>query len=173
MLAFTRKTDYALIALASLARGESEPLADGPAPLSARAIAERYAVPLPILMNVLKDLANAELIRSTRGAKGGYLLARPARHITVHDVVEAIEGRPSLAKCCDEPEEAPCQECVVEVQCPVTHSVRRLNERINHFLREVTLDDLMSGKPDSSRVVPLSSLRTPKERSRERARGKR
>lgn len=166
MLAFTRKTDYALIALAGLA-GARLPLDGQPAaPVSARAIAERYSVPLPILMNVLKDLAAAALIRSTRGAKGGYLLARPARHITVHDVVEAMEGRPSLAKCCDGQEAEPCQECVVEVQCPVTHSVRRLNERINRFLREVTLDDLMNGKPDASAVVPLSALRPPTERAR-------
>jgi len=168
MLAFTRKTDYALIALASLAReaGTGEP-----APQSARAIAERYTVSLPILMNVLKDLVGAGLVRSARGARGGYFLSRPARHVTVHDVVEAIEGRPSLAMCCDEHEAEPCQECVVEVQCPVTHAVRRLNERINRFLREVTLDDLMSGRPDSSPVVPLSALRTPRERSAPSARG--
>jgi Rrf2 family protein len=171
MIAFTRKTDYALIALASLARESRDPSAEA-APLSARAIAERYTVPLPILMNVLKDLASAELIRSTRGARGGYLLARLPRHSTVHDVVEAIEGKPVLTMCCDEAEAEPCQECRVEVQCPVTHSVRRLNERINRFLREVTLDDLLNGKPDSAPVVPLSVLRSPRERSREGARGK-
>ncbi len=171
MLAFTRKTDYALIALAELA-GADGPSAAAPAPVSARAIAARYTVPLPILMNVLKDLAAAELIRSTRGAKGGYLLARPARHITVHDVVEAMEGRPSLAKCCDEAEAQPCQECVVEVQCPVTHSVRRLNERINRFLREVTLHDLMTGKPEPPAIVPLTALRPTTERSPKRLRGK-
>ena len=79
MIAFTRKTDYALIALASLAQEAGDPgdPAAETAPLSARAIAERYAVPLPILMNVLKGLAGAELIRSTRGVKGGYILAAP------------------------------------------------------------------------------------------------
>ena len=156
MIAFTRKTDYALIALASLAQ-EADLAA--PAPLSARAIAARYTVPLPILMNVLKDLTAAELIRSTRGVKGGYELARPSRHITVHDVVEAIEGRPALAICCDESETEPCQECGVEVRCPVTHSVRRLNERINLFLRQVTLADLLDGKLETPSVVPVSVLR--------------
>ena len=174
MIAFTRKTDYALIALASLAQEAGDPgdPAAETAPLSARAIAERYAVPLPILMNVLKGLAGAELIRSTRGVKGGYILARLPRHITVHDVVEAIEGRPSLAMCCEDSEVEPCQECRVEDSCPVTHSVRRLNERINRFLREVTLDDLLAGKPDTAPVIPLSVLRSPKERPREGARGK-
>jgi Rrf2 family protein len=161
MIAFTRKTDYALIALASLAQ---EADLASPAPLSARAVAARYAVPLPILMNVLKDLTGAGLVRSTRGVKGGYELARPSRHITVHDVVEAIEGRPALAICCDESETEPCQECAVETRCPVTHSVRRLNDRINLFLRQVTLADLLDGKPDASTVVPLSVLRHPTTR---------
>ena len=166
MIAFTRKTDYALIALASLAQ-EADLAA--PAPLSARAIAARYTVPLPILMNVLKDLTAGQLVRSTRGVKGGYELARPSRHITVHDVVEAIEGRPALAICCDESETEPCQECGVEIRCPVTHSVRRLNERINLFLRQVTLADLLAGKLDAPSVVPVSVLRQPQARRQEDA----
>ncbi|MFN8176939.1 MAG: Rrf2 family transcriptional regulator [bacterium] len=156
VIAFTRKTDYALIALASLAQESPE---GAPAPLSARAIATRYSVPLPILMNVLKDLTGAELVRSTRGVKGGYVLARPSRQITVHDVVEAIEGRPSLVMCCDATEVEPCEPCGVEFHCPVTHAVRRLNERVNLFLRQVTLADLLDGKPLAPPVVPLATLR--------------
>ena len=49
----------------------------------------------------------------------------------------------------------------METRCPVTHSVRRLNDRINLFLRQVTLADLLDGKPDASTVVPLSVLRHP------------
>jgi len=155
MIAFTRKTDYALIALASLAQETGET----PAPLSARAIATRYSDPLPILMNVLKDLTSARLVQSTRGVRGGYALARPAQQITVHDVVEAIEGRPSLVMCCDENEAEPCEPCRVETHCPVTHAVRRLNDRVNLFLREVTLADLLHGKPLPPAVVPVSALR--------------
>lgn len=161
MIGFTRKTDYALIALASLAQEADR---EAPAPLSARAIAARYSVPLPVLMNVLKDLSGADLIRSTRGVKGGYVLARPSRHITVHDVVEAIQGRPALTMCCDEGEAEPCQACSVETRCPVTHSVRHLSERINLFLREVSLADLLDGKPEAPTVVPVSALRHPTPR---------
>ena len=169
-VAFTRKTDYALIALASLAQEDRGSNASAGA-LSARAIAERYSVPLPILMNVLKDLVGAEIVRSTRGVRGGYALARPSRSITVHDVVAAIEGQPALAMCCDDGEAEPCQECGVEIRCPVTHSVRRLNERINLFLRQVTLADLLDGNPLGSQVVPVSSLLKTPGRARPRAGG--
>jgi len=167
MIAFTRKTDYALIALASLAQ---EARQEPPSPLSARAIATRYSVPLPILMNVLKDLTGASLVRSTRGVKGGYVLARAAQLVTVHDVVEAIEGRPSLVMCCDGTEAEPCEPCGVELRCPVTHAVRRLNERVNLFLRQVTLADLLDGKPLAPPVIPVSTLTHPLPRAADGAR---
>ncbi|MCA9750590.1 MAG: Rrf2 family transcriptional regulator [Gemmatimonadetes bacterium] len=157
MFGFTRRTDYALVALAGLA---DEP---SPDPKSARSISERYGVPLPLLMNVLKDLVNGGIVSSTRGAKGGYSLARAPRGISVHDVVSAIEGPVSVTLCCDPAEAEPCQECSVEIHCPITHSVRRMNERIQDYLREVTLEHLMNDKSDvfapTSRLVPVTSLR--------------
>ena len=160
MFGFTRKTDYALVALASLAEesGRSDD------PQSARVISERFGVPLPLLMNVLKDLVGGGLVRSTRGAKGGYVLARPAGGISVHDVVAAIEGPVSVTVCCDTVEVQPCQECGVEVRCPITHSVRRLNDRIQGYLREVTLEHLMQDQNEAfvpvSRIAPAPSLRS-------------
>ena len=70
----TRKSDYALLALSRLDL-------EGPdaSPVSARHIADAYDLPLPIMMNVLKDLAGAGLVNSKRGATGGYYLSRPRR----------------------------------------------------------------------------------------------
>jgi Rrf2 family protein len=152
MFGFTRKTDYALVALASLA--EEPVLPDKPQ--SARAISERFGVPLPLLMNVLKDLVGGGLVRSKRGAKGGYSLARPAAGISVHDVVSAIEGPVSVTVCCDPAEAEPCQECGVEVRCPITHSVRLLNDRIQEYLRVVTLEHLMEERSEA--FVPVSQI---------------
>ena len=76
MLALTRKTDYALIALCHLARQPERVI-------SARQIARRFSMPLPLLMNVLKTLAAHEVVRSVRGAKGGYQLARRPEDLTL------------------------------------------------------------------------------------------
>lgn len=158
MLGFTRKTDYALVALATLAAEGSR--RDGWARLSARQIAERHGVPLALLMNVLKDLVGCKLVTSTRGAKGGYRLARDPAAITVHEIVAATEGPVKVMACCGEPEETPpCVECGVVVTCPVTRSVRRLNERINEFLEEVTLADLIREDPDAIRPVSREEIR--------------
>ena len=73
MIVLTRKTDYALVAMAHLAHHPGE---EGIS--SARDIADRYHVPLPVLMNILKTLNREGLVISVRGARGGYRLARPA-----------------------------------------------------------------------------------------------
>ncbi len=160
MIAFTRKTDYALLALASLA----ESSAQGEGPVSARYLAERYGVSHPLLMNVLKELVRGEIVQSTRGAKGGYELARSPESISVEEVIVAMEGPPSLTACCG-PEGAAATDpadCSVGVHCPITHSVRRLNERMHRFLGEISLADLISDAAEArsgARGVPLSTLK--------------
>lgn len=157
MLSFNRKTDYALVALATLAEeGDGGPLEGR---LSARQISERHGMPLPLLMNVLKDLVSVGLVTSTRGTKGGYSLARPPQGITVNDVVAATEGPVKVAACCGEEEATPCSDCRVVVTCPVTRSLRQLNDRINGFLSEVTLADMIEDHRDASDRMPISDIR--------------
>lgn len=86
MLSLTRKADYALVAAVYLARRQAE----GGGPVSAREIAEQFDLPRPLLMNVLKQLAGAGLLRSVRGANGGYGLVVPADRLTVLQLVEAV-----------------------------------------------------------------------------------
>ena len=85
MLLLTRKTDYALLALASLAR-------QTPAGASARGLAERLSLPLPVLRNILKQLTSRGVLKSTRGTRGGYRLARSPEQITLAQLLAATEG---------------------------------------------------------------------------------
>lgn len=61
-------------------------------PLTAVHIATRRAIPEKYLVHILLQLKRAGLVRSVRGAQGGYLLAQPAEDITLLDVVQAIDG---------------------------------------------------------------------------------
>jgi len=153
VFAFTRKTDYALVALACLAE-ETASENDHDPRLSARQIAERQAVPLPLLMNILKDLVGGGIVTSTRGSRGGYMLARPAGGIRVSEVIAATEGPVKVMACCEESEDTACQECSLVITCPITDSIRQLNDRINGFLYQVTLEDLM--KDDLDRLPRAS-----------------
>ena len=79
------KADYALRAVIELA-GAS----DGP--VKGERIAQAQEIPLKFLENILGDLRHAGIVRSQRGAEGGYWLARDADAISVADVVRAVEG---------------------------------------------------------------------------------
>ena len=92
MLSLTKKTDYAVIAMCHLALAPQRVA-------SAREIARSFGMPLSLLMNILKRLCVAGLVRSVRGAQGGYALARPAGQITLADLVVALEGPVRLANC--------------------------------------------------------------------------
>jgi Rrf2 family protein len=82
----TAKADYAVRAIIEIAAVG----ADGP--LKAEQIAERQGIPLGFLRGILTDLRRSELIVSHRGGSGGFRLARPAREITIAQVVRSVEG---------------------------------------------------------------------------------
>ena len=81
----TAKVDYAVRAMTEMAA-----VADGP--VKGDALADRQGIPPKFLENILADLRRAGLVRSQRGAEGGYWLARPAADVTVADVIRAVEG---------------------------------------------------------------------------------
>ncbi len=80
------KADYAVRAVAELAA------ADGEKPVKAERLATAQGIPLNFLENILGELRHAGIVRSHRGADGGFRLARPAAEVTVADVIRAVEG---------------------------------------------------------------------------------
>jgi Rrf2 family protein len=82
----TAKVDYAVRAMIELGAAEHG------RPVKADHLATAQAIPIKFLENILAELKRAGLIRSQRGADGGYWLARPAADITVADVIRAVEG---------------------------------------------------------------------------------
>ncbi|HNQ23378.1 MAG TPA: Rrf2 family transcriptional regulator [Phycisphaerae bacterium] len=137
MLTLTKRTDYALNAALHLSRHPGKVS-------SAREIATRYRLPLPLITNILKTLTRAGVVASTRGAHGGYRLARPAEQITLHDLIVATEGPYQLVRCM-EPAEDGIDACVRQGFCPVRGPVRRIHERVKEFLCTVTLAELANG----------------------------
>src|SRR3989442_13398442 len=79
------KADYAVRAATELASARE-------GPTKGDAIARAQDIPLKFLENILTDMRQAGIVRSQRGAEGGYWLARPAAEITVADVIRAVDG---------------------------------------------------------------------------------
>ena len=82
----TAKADYALRAMAQLASETTD------LPVTAEHIAEEQDIPLRFLLGILSELKHARLVRSSRGASGGYSLSRPADQISLAEVMRVVEG---------------------------------------------------------------------------------
>ena len=138
MLAFTKKTGYALVAMAHLAHAGEGVLA------SAREIAETFGVPMSLLTNVLKELASHGYVESVRGAHGGYRLAIDVGDTTLADLVEALEGPVRLAECvADGAAGGEACTCEVMARCPVTDPFHRVQRRLNDFLKKISLAEIV------------------------------
>jgi len=125
------KADYAVRAAAELAASPNR------APIKGTKLAQAQDIPLQFLEQILLDLKRAGLIRTKRGARGGYWLARDPETITIADLIRAVEG--PLANIHDSPPE----------EIAYTGHARKLRDvwiavRVNlrAVLEEVTVADL-------------------------------
>ena len=82
------RTEYAVRAMLALAEAQRE----AAGPLSVDALAQRQDLPRKFLEAIVADLRTADLVVSTRGARGGYTLARPASEVSLGDVFRAVDG---------------------------------------------------------------------------------
>jgi Rrf2 family protein len=80
------KADYAVRAAVELAA------ATGDRPIKAERIATAQDIPLNFLENILGELRHSGIVRSQRGAEGGFRLAKPADQVTIADIIRAVEG---------------------------------------------------------------------------------
>ncbi|HYP48655.1 MAG TPA: Rrf2 family transcriptional regulator [Thermoleophilaceae bacterium] len=129
------KADYAVRAAVELAA------ASGEQPSKGEALASAQGIPLNFLENSLGELRHAGLVRSQRGASGGYLLARPAAEITVADVIRAVEG--PLASVRGQPPEDSAYQGAAEPLQQVWIAVRA---NLRAVVEHVTLADLAAGR---------------------------
>lgn len=148
MFALTKKTDYAIIALAVMARKPGQLV-------NAREIARRFSVPPALLIKVLKELAQGELIRSMRGVKGGYTLALPADRITLGAIIETIEGPVRFVQCASDADQGE-HACDLLECCPVSRPIRKIHQKLSDFLNKVTLADIAYDRDYADQNVEVS-----------------
>ncbi|CAN5331945.1 Rrf2 family transcriptional regulator [soil metagenome] len=156
MTLLSRKADYALLILAYL-HGRSEGA-------NARVIADRYSLSRSFVANILKELAGKGYLSSHRGVKGGYFMLRPAREISVADLLATIDENFQLTVCSDH--HKPTSEiCTLESTCPVKGPLAAIHHRLMSVLRDVTLADLFDRNEPVGRaaanLLPLLTIPVP------------
>jgi Rrf2 family protein len=133
------KADYAVRALAELAATGSG------RPVKGETLATSQDIPLNFLENILRELRHAGIVRTQRGAEGGYLLARPAEKINLAEILRAVEGPLAAVQGTrpDELEYGGAAASLVDVWVAVRANLRAV-------LEKVTLADLARGSLPAS-----------------------
>jgi len=132
-LRLSTKTRYGLRAIIDLAKYY------GKGPVMARAIAEEEGISENYLEQIMDPLKKSGLVRSVRGARGGFVLAKPPGNIRVKEVIEALEGPVLLVDCLYDP-----NLCERSKSCIARLFWERLRDNIVDFLNSWTLEDFIS-----------------------------
>jgi FeS assembly SUF system regulator len=148
MIRITKNADYAIVLLAQIARCSDDSLH------SARELSEQTHVPLPTVSKLLKGLTHGELLKSHRGIKGGYNLARDAREISIAEIISAVEGPIEMTECINH--EGLCEQ---EPYCGVSANWHKINRVIYGALQNMPLTEMI--RESSSSLVQILSPSAP------------
>lgn len=132
MLRISKLTDYGTVILADLASRDA-------AVASAAEVAGATGLGLATVRKLLKILGKSGLVVATRGAQGGYRLAREPTRISAAEVIDALEGPVSITEC-----STADLHCGIEAHCTVGSAWQRINVAIRRALRDISLTDLQN-----------------------------
>jgi FeS assembly SUF system regulator len=148
MIRMSKQTDYGIQLLVQFAGGP------GGLALSARELAQRARLPLPMVSKVLKALAREGLLVSQRGARGGYVLSRKPNEVRVADVIAALDGDVAMTECGHA--SGGCRRAPL---CPVRSNWGTINQTVRRALQSITLWDMTQPLPGCP--VPLRTSSRP------------
>ena len=131
----TTKGRYALRMMIDVAENGNSTIKD---------VAERQGISRKFLEQIAQSLSKAGLLAGSRGHGGGYKLTRNPEDITALDVIEAVEGKIAVVSCLEDPDNQ-CERCG---GCKTLPLWMGLKERVETYLRGVTIRDLMKSVPN-------------------------
>ena len=129
------KGRYALSTLIDIAKNQDEN-----SPVSIKEMAERQGISLKYLEQIISLMVKGKLLKSVRGAKGGYLLSRDAKDILVGEILDAAEGTLAPVDCVRDG-----ANCEKSASCPTVPLYKEIEDAIYSVVNRYTLRDLMKG----------------------------
>lgn len=137
MIKISKLADYGVVVMGALAdiSANHDPKASS---VATGELSAATHLPLPTVAKVLKLLAKAKLVKSTRGAQGGYVIAHAPNTITLADIVSAVDGPVMLTECADGH-----GACIISDHCALKGRWGAVNRVVAQALANVTLSELM------------------------------
>lgn len=134
MFQLSKRVEYGLIALRHMAMKTPGQV------FSAKEISREYDIPYDLLAKVLQKLARTGVIRSTQGVRGGYMLAKDPRELTVANVIRMIEEeRPMIAECYVEGPDS----CDIFSSCTIRKPLGKVQRNLNVLFDKMTLQEII------------------------------
>lgn len=146
----TTWAEYGLICSLHLARRH------GDGPVTGREIASRERLPADYVEQILLRLRRAGIVASTRGAKGGYIIARDPAEVSIREVIAASEHTTFDLHCVSHPVAE--ERCSESQNCSIRPVWVMLQQRIDAALESVHLGDLLQDEPSVRARVGLPVL---------------
>jgi Rrf2 family protein len=141
MLKINKKVEYALMALKFMADKQSQGVEAESVLTSAREICDEFNIPFDTTAKVMQQMNNQEILKSTKGIKGGYSLNKNLEDITYMELVRLVEGKKEIGRICS----GNNGTCELFDKCNITTPVEQLNRKLNTFLETLTLNELLMG----------------------------
>lgn len=149
----TTLAEYGVICALHLAKRYGE------GPVTGREIAEREKLPVDYVEQILLRMRRADIVRSTRGAHGGYALARDPEQVSVRDVIAASELQTFDLHCVSHPVEE--ERCSASHTCSIRPVWILLQQKIDAVLGGVRLADLLHEESEVRQRVGLTAVAEP------------
>ncbi len=131
MLRFSKKVEYALIALVHMSQKDKSKLT------TARELSQNYHIPQELMGKVLQQLVKGNFVRSVQGVKGGYSLRKPIGAIKVNQVVDTIDSPIRLVHCLDHDDD--CQQLQ---DCIIRNPMHIIQKKLELFFENISLKDI-------------------------------
>ena len=131
MIKISTKSQYGLRAMAFLANSPGSVI-------SLREVSEKEEIPFDYLEKIIGKLEKENLLKSKKGARGGYFLAKKPSKIKVGQIVSALEGKTNLVGCLDGR-----HKCARARKCATKRIWQKIQNSLNKTLNSLTLADLL------------------------------
>ena len=141
MLRLSTKSQYGVRAMFEIANRYHS------GPVTIKEISESQSVSVAYLEQILNTLRKAGIIRSVKGPGGGYVLNKAPEHVSIGAILRELDGPVAITSCLD-----PKEGCLRIDGC-VTHLLwKSLGEKIEAFLDNMTLQDLLKDQPPAKMI---------------------
>ena len=129
----TRASEYAILSLIVLSKASS--------PMDSETLSRELSISKSFLAKILQALAKSNILKSYKGVNGGFSLSNEPKHITMLQIMSAVEGKaPAVFDCASSVDDCPSDKANI---CSIWPFLNKLQGKIDSFLNELSLADIL------------------------------